>query len=325
MPKAEIHVHVEGCLEPDTTWAMAQRNGVVLPADSLEAWREFFRFRDFDHFIEVYVAATRAICTPEDYAEMIASFYAHQARWNVRYTEAFLSCSLVLDRFKPEVIFDALAEGIRRGSAASGVEVHFIADISRERPQSRHDVVDFAIAAAERNLVIGLGLGGPEPDFPPEMFADAYAKARAAGLHVVAHAGEVEGAKSVRGAVEALGAERIGHGVRVLEDPALVAQLAERGTVFEVCPASNYALKVVADGEPHPIRVMRDAGLHVTVNSDDPSMFSTDIVRDYSILAEQDFTWDDLWSLNLATIDGTFASPERKRALREEWTAFTTA
>jgi adenosine deaminase len=316
MPKVELHVHLEGATDADTVWAMARRNSTPLPAATPDAWREFYAFRDFDHFIEVYTAAARAMCTPEDWAFMAERFAAGQAAQRVLYTEAFLSASLMLEALPPEALLDALAAGVAAGEARHGVRVRFIPDIARHVPHTQRAVLDFATLGRDRGLFLGLGLGGPEVGFPPELFRDTYAEARRRGLRVVAHAGETVGAASVRGAVEALGAERIGHGVRCLEDPAVVDVLRERQIPLEVCPTSNYRLKIVADGTPHPMRALVDAGLVCTVNSDDPPMFGTTLVDEYRLLARQGFSWDELWALNRNALDAAFLPDADRRALR---------
>jgi adenosine deaminase len=319
MPKAEIHVHLEGATSAATYFEIAKRNGVELPVDDLPQWHEFFHFQDFDHFIEVYVSSTKILRRADDYDLLIRRFAEQQAALNVRYTEAFVSCSLLPDGVNTDDFFAALRRGIDAAERETGVGIALIADISREFPETRHHVVDLAIQGRKRGLFIGLGLGGPEVGFPPELFADAYAAAREAGLHVVAHAGETGGAKSVRSALDALRAERIGHGVQSLEDETLIERLRREGTPLEVCPQSNYRLGVVAEGEPHPIRALLDAGVRCTVNSDDPAMFETDINREYVTLAEQGFTWTELRQLSLATLEAAFLSDADLRALKEQW------
>jgi adenosine deaminase len=325
MPKAEIHVHLEGATGPRTWFEIAHRNGVDLPARTLDEWRHYFKFKSFPHFIEVYITATQAVRKPDDVVEMIGRLHERQAAQWIRYTECFISASLHLRYLGPDELLDAIEEGIRVGRARTGATVRFIADISRESPDSQFAVGKFAIKGYERGLIIGLGLGGLEAQFPPELFAQTYRRAREAGMHVVAHAGEAAGADSVRSAIAELGAERIGHGFRVLEDPSLVAELRERGTKFEVCPRSNYALGVVAADEPHPVHTMLAAGLHCTLNSDDPAMFAGDLIDEYVLLARQGMTFEDLWELNCRTLDATFLTAEEKALLRTEWDAFGAA
>ncbi|HET9133047.1 MAG TPA: adenosine deaminase [Gemmatimonadales bacterium] len=316
MPKVELHVHLEGAQHPDTIWAMAKRNRVELPANSPEAWRAFYQFRDFAHFIEVYIAASRAMRTPQDFYEMTVAFHATQAEQRVLYTEAFLSASLLVEKLPWDELFAALEEGRRDGQRDTGGEVRFIPDIARNFPQSTHRVVDFTLAGFERGLFLGLGLGGLEAGHPPEPFADAFRVAREAGMRVVAHAGEGAGAESVRGAVEVLGAERIGHGIRCLEDRALVEMLVDRQLPIEVCPTSNYCTGVVARDARHPIFAMLDAGLNVSINSDDPPMFGTTLTDEFRWLASQGVPFARLEQCVLAAVEASFLDDAAKTALR---------
>jgi adenosine deaminase len=325
MPKAEIHVHLEGATAPEASYAIARRNRVPLPVASLEEWRRYFEFRDFPHFIDVYRNTVDTIRSADDLALMVAQFYVDQARQNVRYSECFISMSLHLRRLSASEILDALAQGIERGRTVSDARVAFIADISREDPQTQGAVLDLALRGQRRGLIIGLGLGGLEAEFPPHLFRETYARARAAGLHVVAHAGEAAGWESIKGAVDDLSAVRIGHGIRIVDNPVYAAELRERGIVFEVCPVSNYAIGSTPSGLPHPVRRMVDLGLRCTLNSDDPAMFSTTLAAQYALLAEQGFSWDELWRLNLQTLDATFLSAAEKAAYRSEWEAFAGA
>jgi adenosine deaminase len=322
MPKTEIHIHLEGATTAETYFEIAQRNGVELPAQSLPQWQEFFHFENFNHFIEVYVTSTKLLRRAEDYETLLRRFGAQQAALNVKYTEAFVSCSLIPQGAAADDFLEALRRGQDAVEREHGIRIALIADISREIPESRHRVVELAIAGHKRGVFTGLGLGGPEIGFPPELFTDAYASAREAGLRVVAHAGETGGAKSVRGALDALCAERIGHGVQSLEDEALIAHLRSEQIALEVCPQSNYRLGVAKPGEAHPIRALFDAGIRCTVNSDDPAMFETDLNREYETLAGQGFTWEELWTLNLSTLDSTFLSDADKRALKAQWEQF---
>lgn len=321
MPKAEIHVHLEGATTAETYFEIAKCNGVELPAQNLPQWQEFFHFENFDHFIEVYVTSTKLLKRAEDYELLVRRFGDQQAALNVKYTEAFVSCSLVPAGAAQEDFLHALRRGADAVEREHGIRVAFIGDISRELPQSRHRVVDLVIEGHKRGVFLGLGLGGPEIGFPPELFADAYAQAREAGLRVVAHAGETGGAKSVRGALDALHAERIGHGVQSLEDEEVLRRLRDNGTPLEVCPQSNYRLGIVKAGEPHPIRSLIQAGVRCTVNSDDPAMFETDLNHEYLTLAEQGFSERELWDLSAATLEATFLGEADKRALRQQWAA----
>lgn len=322
MPKIELHVHLEGATDASTVWELARRNNAPLPVHTLADLEKLFVFRDFDHFIEVYLLAVNCMRTPQDYATMVERFFERQAQHNVRYSEAFLSGSLLLDKFPQEEILAALAEGIAAGERAHGVRVRFIPDISREMRDTRFRVLDLALHGREKGIFIGIGLGGIEVGNPPELFADVFAEARRMGLHVVAHAGETAGPSSIWGAIRDLQVERIGHGIRAVEDPTLVEHLRRTQTPLEVSPHSNYRLKVVPEDRPHPIRTLMDQEVFVTVNTDDPPMFSTDLTAEYLLLARQGFTWEELWQLNLNAIEASFLPDEEKDACRNEWRVF---
>jgi adenosine deaminase len=322
MPKAEIHVHLEGATAPDASYAIARRNAVDLPVASLDEWKRYFEFRDFGHFIDVYRKTTDTIRTTDDLALMVAQFYVDQARQNIRYSECFMSMSLHLRRLSEDEILDALAQGIERGQTVSHSRVQFIADISREDPHTQSAVLDLALHGQRRGLIVGIGLGGLEKEFPPHLFRDTYARARDAGLEVVAHAGEAAGWESIREAVDELHVTRIGHGIRIVDAPEYAAEMRERKIAFEVCPVSNYAIGATPLAQPHPIRKMVDLGLRCTVNTDDPAMFSTDMASQYNLLAKQGFTWDECWKLNEQTLDATFLTPAEKAEYRREWKDF---
>lgn len=322
MPKVEIHVHLEGATDAATVWELARRNNKTLPAATLEEWQSMYAFRDFNHFIDIYVLATECMQTPDDFTFMVERFFAQLARHNVKYCEAFLSASFMLDKFPQDEIITTLIEGARRGEAKHGIQLRFIPDIARHEPETRHRVLDFILKGHEQGIFIGLGLGGIEVGFPPELFTDVYNEARRQGLHVVAHAGETEGPQSVWGAINDLQVERIGHGVRSVEDRQLVEHLAQTQIPLEVSPCSNYRLKVVPLDQPHPIRTLMDAGVYCTVNSDDPPMFSTDLTGEYLLLARQGFSWDELWQLNLNGLEASFLSNEEKELYRTEWQRF---
>ncbi|MBI5841075.1 MAG: adenosine deaminase [Chloroflexi bacterium] len=322
MPKVELHVHLEGATDAATVWELAQRNHVILPASRLEDWQAMYTFRDFDHFVDIYLLAASCMQTPSDFAFMTERFLQRQAQHNVKYCEVFLSASLMLDKFPQDEVIAALAEGASRGKAAFGIQLRFIPDIAREMPESRYRVLDFVLKGRERGIFIGLGVGGREIGFPPELFSDVFTEARRQGLHVVAHAGETEGPQSIWGALHSLRAERIGHGVRAIEDPRLVDELRKTQIPLEVSPYSNYRLKVVPPNQRHPIRDLMDRGVYVTVNSDDPPMFSTDLTQEYLLLAAQGFTVDELWQLNLNGLNAAFLEEDGKSELRKEWDAF---
>jgi aminodeoxyfutalosine deaminase len=319
MPKVELHVHLEGSIRPATLLTLAERNRVALPAADLEGLQAFYRFSDFDHFLQVYSTISRCLKTPGDYSLIAYEFGADMARQNIRYAEVtFTPYSNVANTGLP---FDELLAGLNDGrSRAQGefdIEYRWILDIMRDQPDSRHLVAAWATSAQDRG-VVGFGLGGTEYGHPPEWFADAYTVARDVGLHSVPHAGEVAGPESVWGALRALGAERIGHGVRSVEDPALVEYLRQHQIPLEVCPTSNLCLGIYPSYEEHPIRWLWEQGVYVTLNSDDPPMFNTDLVSEYQAVADHaGFTAGELERLSLNALQASFLPDDRKADLEE--------
>lgn len=318
IPKVELHVHLEGSIQPATLLELAARNGVALPAADVAGLRRWFTFRDFDHFIEVYITITRCLRRVEDYELLVAAFAAELARQNVRYAEATFSPS-THDRLgvSQTVYMEGLSRGRGRARAEYGVELAWIFDIVRN---DREDYsADYTTRVAIEGLsegVVALGLGGPEAGHPPERFAPWFAQARAAGLHSIPHAGEFGGPESIWGALRALGAERLGHGVRAIEDPALVAHLAEQAIPIEVSPTSNICLGVYPSLEEHPLARLHAAGVPVTINSDDPPLFNTTLTDEMRLL-ESAFGLDRsaIDEIVLAGVRHSFLPSERRQAL----------
>jgi adenosine deaminase len=319
LPKVEIHVHLEGSIRPATLLALAERNGIALPATDVAGLHEFYRFTDFDHFIRVYFAISGCLKTVDDFALIAYEFGADMARQNVRYAEVtFTPQTNVANTGLPfEAILEGLNDGRTRARASFGVEMAWILDIVRDAPETRHAVASWAAGARDRG-VVGLGLGGPERGNPPEPYADAFAFARAAGLHSVPHAGEVAGPESVWGALRVLKAERLGHGVRSAEDPSLLDYLREHQVPLEVCPTSEVRLGVYPSYAAHPMRRLWDKGLYLTVNSDDPPMFDTDLVAEYGVLATHlGFSAPELEQLSLNAVQASFLPEPRKQEMAE--------
>ncbi|MBN1139042.1 MAG: adenosine deaminase [Anaerolineae bacterium] len=323
MPKVELHVHLEGSIRPATLLALAERNGVSLPARDLEGVRELYCFTDFDHFIRTYFLISGCLKTAADYDLIAYEFGVEMARQRIRYAEVTFTpyTNVAYTGLPFDEIMAGLNEGRARAQAELGVEFRWVLDIVRNDPHTRHEVAHWAASAMDRG-VVGFGLGGTERGYPPELFADAYAVALEAGLHSVPHAGEVVGPESVWGAIRVLKAERIGHGVRSVEDPALIDYLRERQIPLEVCPTSNLCLGGYRSYEEHPVRWLWDQGLYVTVNSDDPPMFNTDLVSEYQALAEHlGFTVGELERLSLNALRVSFLPAGRKAAIEREFVA----
>jgi len=281
-PKIELHVHLEGTVRPDTLREIAKRNDYPLP-DDLES---LYRFRDFRHFIEVWILTTNALRTEQDWRQMVVDYAAEARSHGAVYLEGIFSPAERVRRgCTYEEIFAGVCAGAQEAKELHGVEVRLTPDIPRGFTQEEaRATVDWAARFRDHG-VVGVGLGGLEAEFPPEPYAEVFAHARSLGLGSVPHAGEVVGPPSVRGALEALGAVRIRHGIRAVEDPGLVAELAGRGTVLDVCPLSNLRTGVVRSLEQHPLPQLVAAGVRCSISTDDPAMFDTDLTRDYEAAA----------------------------------------
>jgi aminodeoxyfutalosine deaminase len=287
LPKAELHVHHVGSASPRIVSELATRHPGKVPNDPA-ALADFFAFRDFGHFIEVYLAVVDLIRTPEDVRLLTYEIAREMAEvQQVRYAE--LTCTphtSVLTGVAIEAYTEAIEDARVSAERDFGIVLRWIYDIPGELGIPGADAtIDYALNHAPDGLV-GFGLGGPEVGVPRPQFKPHFDAARAAGLRSVPHAGETTGPETVWDALRHLGAERIGHGTSSAQDAELLAHLAEHRIPLEVCPSSNIATRAVATLDEHPIRAFRDAGVVVTINSDDPPMFGTTLNREYEIAAE---------------------------------------
>jgi aminodeoxyfutalosine deaminase len=271
-------VHLEGTVRADTLREIARRNDYALP-ENLES---LYRFRDFRHFIEVWILTTNALQTADDFRQMVVDYAAEAATHGAVYLEGIFSPAERVRRgVSWQVAFEGVCDGAQEARELHGVEVRLTPDIPRGfTEQEAHATVDWSARFRERG-VVGVGLGGLEAEYPPEPYKNVFARARSLGLGSVPHAGEVAGAASVRGALEALGADRLRHGIRAEEDPGLVRELVGRGTVLDVCPLSNLRTGAVASLDEHPLPRLVAAGVRCSISTDDPAMFDTDLSRDY--------------------------------------------
>ncbi len=309
MPKAELHVHLEGSVYPETLIDLAAKHQVALPIRDVEEAREWFRFRDFGHFMEIYLAVLHVLLDEEDHERVTWELAERAHQQNVRYLEVTFSPSSFITPIR-DITADQILAGMRAGRKRAkdelGVEMQFILDPVRTR--TPEDVMMFARWFGD-NLgdgLIGFGLGGMEVGYPPDLFLDAFTWAKDAGGRLSLHAGETDGPASIRSALAA-GSERIGHGVTCIHDPDLVKRLADEQIVLEVSPTSNVRLGVVPEYAQHPFRALHEAGIPVTVNSDDPPMFDTTLTNEYLVLAEQfDFSLEELEAISLRAVEAAF-------------------
>jgi len=288
MPKVELHVHLEGSIRPETLLTLAQRHEVELPAITVEGLRDWYTFTDFDHFIEIYTTVCSCIRTPADIELITREFLIGQASQNIIHTEAtytgYIQYKVNKIPFTDQLA--AINKARLWAEETLGVTMGVVIDISRNVSLEEGMLVAGWAMSGFGNGVIAFGLGGPEVGHPPEKFKAAFDRARAAGLPSVPHAGETVGPDSIWGALRWLHADRIGHGVRCLEDPLLVDDLRARQIPLEVCPTSNVCLKVAPSLAEHPLPRLLAEGLYVTINSDDPPMFNTTLTNEYLAIAK---------------------------------------
>jgi adenosine deaminase len=282
MPKAELHLHIEGSLEPELIFALARRNGIALRYPSVDALRAAYAFTDLQSFLDVYYAGASVLVTEHDFFDMAMAYFARAAADGVVHAELFFDPQTHTER---GVAFATVIAGLSRACAQAKI-VHGI-DASLIMCFLRHLSEDAALATLKealphREKFIGAGLDSGERGNPPAKFARVFARCRELGLHVVAHAGEEGPPAYIEEALDVLHVERIDHGVRCLESPALVARLARERIPLTVCPLSNVKLRVFPDLARHPLKKLLDAGLCATVNSDDPAYFGGYIARNFS-------------------------------------------
>ncbi|HJS70398.1 MAG TPA: adenosine deaminase [Gaiellaceae bacterium] len=322
-PKIELHVHLEATVRPERLLEIARRNDFALPAETPEGIRELYRYRDFDHFIEVWILTTNALQKEEDFRQVVVDYAAEAARHGAVYVEGIFS---PIERTWRGVSWDALfsgyCDGVQEARERHGVEVLLTPDVTRGAAvEHGFELVRRAVAYRERGIA-GIGLGGEEALYPPEAFAGVFQLAREEGFASVPHAGEVMGPASIRGALHDLGADRIRHGIRAVEDPALLDELAERRVVLDVTPISNLRTGVVKSLAEHPLPELVAAGVPCTVSTDDPEMFDTDLTREYDAVMSLGL---DPKSLYDAAVEGALCGDETRERLRRigaeyDWT-----
>jgi adenosine deaminase len=319
LPKVELHVHLEGTLEPELAFRLAARNGVALPYASMEEMRAAYHFTDLQSFLDLYYAACNVLVTRDDFRELTRAYLERAAMDRVRHVEPFFDPQTHTARGVPLAnvmggIYEGLADGEREYGITSGLILSFL----------RHLPADAAAATlrdAEAGLegLVAVGLDSSEVGFPPEPFAPIFWRARELGLRSVAHAGEEGNASMVERTLDSLQVQRIDHGVRAADDPAVMERLAYDGVTLTVCPLSNVRLGVFPNLAKSTIRTLMRAGVAVTINSDDPAYFGGYISDNYrAVTAVLDLTAHELRQLAANAINGSFATPERKRELMEE-------
>lgn len=318
LPKTELHLHIEGTLEPELALRMTERNGVTLPFNGLDDLRSRYYFADLQSFLDLYYQLMSVLRTREDFSDLMFAYLTHAHKDGVRRAEIFFDPQVHMNNgLDYNLVLDGLQDGIARGRDAYGIDAALILSVVRDLPvESAQTLLD--AAAPRANELLAIGLDSAEVGYPPELFQQVYERAAGMGLHLVAHAGEEGPSEYIRQALDVLHVERIDHGVRIVDDPALVEHVAAEGIGLTVCPLSNLRLQVVDDVANVPIRQLLDAGVRVTVNSDDPAYFGGYIARNYTALAEAGLPMEALATIAGNSIEACFAPEEDKAAMRAE-------
>jgi adenine deaminase len=319
MPKVELHVHLEGTLEPELAFRLAEKNGVSLPYASVEVMRAALDFTDLQSFLDIYYAACSVLVTREDFRELTLAYLRRAHADRVRHVEPFFDPQAHTERgvaFADVIggILDGLAQGQREFGITNGLILSFLRHLSAE---SAHAV----LSAAQPWLsnLVAVGLDSTELGNPPERFADVFLRAHSMGLRAVAHAGEEGDSSLVARTLDSLHVSRIDHGVRAVDDPALMRRLAEEDVTLTFCPNSNVRLRVMAAMADSPLRQLLDAGVAVTINSDDPAYFGGYITDNFiGITSALGLTADDIYQMSVYAIGGSFADTHRKLELMDE-------
>ena len=299
-PKIELHVHLEGTIRPAALLELARRNDLPLPVTTVEELAALYEFTDFAQFIDVWIMTTNCLRTATDFRQVVVDYAAEAAAHGAGYVEAIFSpCERVQRGVAWDEIFTGYAEGAVEARERHGVTVLFTPDLYRGvDPAIAEDCARTAVRYQDRG-VVGFGLGGMETAAPVSTYRRAFDIARDGGLALVPHAGEAAGPESVR-EVLAYDPARIRHGVRAVEDPSVLKEIADRGIVLDVCVTSNLRTKVVPSLSAHPLPALRAAGVACTINTDDPAMFGTDLGREYEVAASLGVTAEDAYAAGRA-------------------------
>jgi len=320
IPKVEQHVHIVGSTRPETLLWLLKEGGLNKSLETVKDVRRLFQYRDFPHFITIYKTIFRCITREDQFERITYEMLEDEARCNVGYVEASFSApDHVKEGLDYGLMLDAINRGVHHANLDFGIQCNLRIDLVRNYgPDVGMQVLDWIENKSDN--IVSVDIGGSEARFPPKPFAHVYQRAKEMGLHLVAHAGEAAGPESIWDAINYLNVERIGHGVTASRDPELIDYLLERDITIEMCPTSNLRTGVVPSLQEHPIRTFFDKRINVTINTDDPSMFNTDMNNEYLQLHRQlDFTISELFKLTLNALDSSFLPETQKVQMYESF------
>ncbi|MFB8387454.1 adenosine deaminase [Microbacterium sp. NPDC055910] len=324
LAKAELHLHIEGTLEPELAFELAARNGVQLPFADVEELRDRYDFTDLGSFLDLYYVCMTVLRTEADFTDLALAYFARAHADGVRHVEMFFDAQVhQRNGVSPGVVMDGLLaafrEAERRWDITGGLILCFVRDLPVESAEALFDEI-----APRAHELLGVGLDSAEVGYPPALFASLFARAESLGLRRVAHAGEEGPPAYIWEALTDLQVDRVDHGIRAIEDADLVNYLVEHRIPLTVCPLSNVRLRAVADIRSHPLRALFDAGVLVTINSDDPAYFGGYVGANYDAVAAIGFDAHELATLAENSIIASFATDARKDELRRligDWRA----
>ncbi len=314
VPKAELHLHLTGAIPHQTLWELIQKYGGDPSVPDFSSLEKKFEYRDFMHFLDTWNWKNQFLREYEDFTFLSEAVARDLADQNVLYAEVFFSSSRFANK---NIKTQKLAEAIRKGlSRVPEIEINLIVDLVRDNGPENADRILPDIIEAKEFGIIGIGLGGAEQLYPQELFVDVFEKARQAGLHTTAHAGEAAGPESIRGAVDSLKVERIGHGTRAVEDERLVDYLAEHSIPIEICLLSNVKTGIVETVEKHPVRYYYDRNIPISINTDDPKMFGNSLAQEFETLSTVfGFIRDEIRTLLFNAVRTSWLPEDKKREL----------
>jgi len=317
IPKIENHLHLEGAIPHETLWELIVKYGGDVRINNLDQLKEKFVYRDFDHFIEMWAWKNQFIREYEDFILISDAVFSDLVKQNVRYAEIFISPSLFKSILSVQRIVEAISESIHK---VSGIKINLIVDLVRDYGPDNEIRTLFEINEVKNLGIIGIGLGGTEPKFPPELFIDLYEQARKFGFRTTAHAGEVSGPESIWSAIKDLRVDRIGHGTRAIEDLKLLEYLSETKIPIELCPLSNSYTRIINSIEEHPIRTFIEKGIPISINTDDPKMFGNSLAEEYQTLKDVfKYTNEEIRSIILNSINTMWLDENEKKELVDEF------
>ncbi|MCH9654329.1 MAG: adenosine deaminase [Planctomycetes bacterium] len=317
LPKAELHLHIEGTLEPELALRLAEKNQIDFPYQTVEQMQAAFDFTDLQSFLDLYYASIGVVRTEEDFHDLTLAYLKKAASQNVRHTEIFFDPQSHTDRGIPfETVLKGITSALKQGQTELGISSQLILSFLRHlSAESAMETLQQALPF--RDQIIGVGLDSSELGHPPSKFVNVFAEARRHGFRVVCHAGEEGPPEYITEALDLLHAERIDHGVRCMEDADLITRLANEQIPLTVCPLSNVRLCVFKTMSEHPLKRMLDAGLLVTVNSDDPPYFSGYVNENFAAVQKAlNLSQDDLKTLAQNSFEASFLSKDKKQSLK---------